>query len=368
MKRTYVWTLPTRLFHWLFAALIVASWVSTSEDRWLDIHAALGSAVGALLFFRIVWGGMGPKYSRFGDFDFRITALKEYLRGLFDSSRRPLGHNPAASYVMAAILMTAALAVFSGMLAYGIQENRGVLAFLHTIGYQEMEVFEEIHEFFVNLLWVLIAAHVMGVMVDRLLHPQDKTLTSIIDGHKNIEGDNAVLSWPQKMVAIVGIGGTVALLVYSLSVPDNPLVASHNEKIDYTRESPVFANECGSCHTLYPPSLLPRESWGKLMANLSDHFGDDASLDPADHRTVSEYLYEHSSERSTQEMSVKMMKSLQNRDMIAMTQTPFWKETHKNIPPEAFKSGNVKSRANCNACHGDVEQGLIEDSAIKPIR
>jgi cytochrome b len=121
MKRVYVWTLPTRLFHWLFVVLIVASWISTSEDRWLDIHAALGSAVGALLLFRIVWGIMGPKYSRFGDFAFRFEALKEYLSGLFHSTRRSVGHNPAASYVMAAMLMTAALAVFSGMLAYGIQ-------------------------------------------------------------------------------------------------------------------------------------------------------------------------------------------------------------------------------------------------------
>ncbi len=368
MKRTYVWTLPTRLFHWLFVVLIVASWISTSEDRWLDIHAALGSAVGALLFFRIVWGLMGPKYSRFGDFDFRFEALKAYLGGLLDSSRRPLGHNPAASYVMAAMLATAVLSVLSGTVAYGVAENKGLLAFLHAAGYRDMEAFEEIHEFFVNLLWVLIAAHVMGVMADRLLHPQDRTLTSIIDGHKHIEGDNAVLSWLQKMVALFGIGGTVALLVYSLSIPDNPIVASNNKKIDYTRESPVFANECGSCHTLYPPTLLPGESWGKLMANLSDHFGDDASLDPADHRSVSEYLYAHSAERSTQEMSVKMMKSLQNRDIIAMTQTPFWKETHENIPAEAFESGNVKSRANCKACHSDVEQGLIEDSAIKPIR
>lgn len=367
MKRVYVWTLPTRLFHWLFVLLIAGAWISSEEDRWLDIHAAIGSAAGALLLFRIIWGLIGPKYSRFGDFEFRIDALKEYLLGLFHPKRRYIGHNPAASYVMVAMLATVALAVISGVLAYGIQENRGLLAFLHSAQYTDMEWFEEIHEFFVNLLWVLIAAHVMGVLTDRFLHPSDRTLNSIVDGHKNIEGESVSLSWWQSLLAMLGIGGSIALLVYSLSVPNNPVIATQNEKIDYARVNPVFVNECGSCHTLYPPALLPQASWKNMMADLENHFGDDASLDPADHATILAYLLEHSAESSTQEMSVKMMQSLKNRDIIAITQTPFWKHTHHHIPADVFKSERVKSKANCKACHSDVEQGLIEDSAIKAI-
>ena len=367
MKRVYVWTLPTRLFHWLFVVLIVAAWISTEEDRWLNTHAAIGSAVGALVVFRIVWGVIGPRYSRFGDFNLSMAALKEYLLSLLNPSRHYIGHNPAASYVMVAMLSTVVLAVFSGMLAYGIQENRGLLASLHTGFFQDMEIFEEIHEFFVNLLWVLIAAHVGGVLVDRLLHKEDRTLNSIIDGHKNMEGERAVLSWFQKVVALIGIGGTIALLVYALSTPNNPVVAGYNQKIDYAKNNPVFVNECGSCHTLYPPTLLPKESWAKLMGDLSNHFGDDASLDPADQQSILAYLLAHSAETSEQEMSVKMLQTLQKRDMIAITRTPFWKKRHKDIPADIFKCDQVKSRANCKACHSDVEQGTIEDSAIKAI-
>lgn len=367
MKRVYVWTLPTRLFHWLFVSLILGAWIASQEDRWLDIHAAMGYALGALLVFRVMWGVMGPKYSRFGDFEFAPKALKEFLTGMFCPTRRYIGHNPAASYVMVAMLITVALAVISGVLAYGIQENRGILAFLHTGLFREMDWFEEIHEFFVNLLWILIAAHVMGVLSDRVLHKADRTLPSIIDGHKNIEGESAVLSVSQKIVAVIGIGGSIALLVYTLSVPNNPVIAAHNEKIDYAQVNPVFVNECGSCHTLYPPTLLPQASWKNMMADLENHFGDDASLDPADHATILAYLLEHSAESSTQEMSVKMMQSLENRDIIAFTQTPFWKRTHHHIPADVFKSERVKSKANCKACHSDVEQGLIEDNAIKAI-
>ena len=45
---------------------------------------------------------------------------------------------------------------------------------------------------------------------------------------------------------------------------------------------PAYVQECGSCHVPYPPGLLPNESWQRLMANLPQHFGTDASLDAAD--------------------------------------------------------------------------------------
>lgn len=367
MKRVYVWTLPTRLFHWLFVTLIIGAWIASEEDRWLTLHVAIGYAAGVLVVFRLIWGIMGPKYSRFGDLTLRFDALKEYLMTLLNPSRRYVGHNPAASYVMIAMLLAVVLAVVSGMLAYGIQENRGVLAFLHSGYFQDMKVFEEIHEFFVNLLWVLIAAHVGGVIVDRILHKEERTLSSMIDGHKNSEGESAVLTLAQKVIAFIGIGGTIALLIYTLSTPDNLLIAAHNQKIAYEQENPLFVNECASCHTLYPPSLLPKESWSALMGDLSNHFGDDASLDPSDHQTILAYLLAHSAETSTQEMSIKMMQSLEKRDMIAITQTPFWKKRHKNIASDVFTSDKVKSRANCKACHSDVEQGIIEDNAIKAI-
>lgn len=367
MKRVYVWTLPTRIFHWLLVILIVGGWISTLEDRWLNNHAAIGIAVGGLLVFRIVWGMMGPKYSRFRDFNLRIDALKEYLMTLFHPLRRYAGHNPAAGYVMLAMLATVGLGVISGMMAYAIAENRGILAFLHAGYYRDMELFSEVHEFFVNLLWILIAAHVMGVASDRFLHTSDRTLTSIINGHKNIEGENAILSLYQKIVAAVGIGGSIALLIYTLSVPNNPFTVGYNKRVDYEKINPVFVNECGSCHTLYPPTLLPKESWMKLMGDLSNHFGDDASLDSTEYHTVLAYLLAHSAETSTQEMSVKIMQSLQNRDMIAITQMPFWKRTHRDIPAVVFKNENVKSRANCKACHSDVEQGRIEDGAIRAL-
>jgi len=103
------------------------------------------------------------------------------------------------------------------------------------------------------------------------------------------------------------------------------------------------------------------------MGNLENHFGDDASLESKDEKIILDFLVHYSAEKSTKEASYKILKSIGNKDIIAITQTSFWKNEHKKIPKELFLHENIKSKANCKACHSDVEKGLIEDDKIKNI-
>lgn len=103
------------------------------------------------------------------------------------------------------------------------------------------------------------------------------------------------------------------------------------------------------------------------MSDLENHFGDDASLDQEDTQNILNFLLENSAENSTKEYSVKVLNSIKNKDIIAITQTPFWKKEHRDIPKEIFEKKQVKSKANCKACHIDIEKGLIEDDKIKNI-
>ncbi|WP_267285197.1 cytochrome C [Halarcobacter ebronensis] len=103
------------------------------------------------------------------------------------------------------------------------------------------------------------------------------------------------------------------------------------------------------------------------MSDLKNHFGDDASLKEEDRENILYFLLENSAENSTKEISVKVLNSIENKDIIAITQTPFWKNEHKNIKKEVFEHPQIKSKANCKACHSDIEKGLIEDEKIKDI-
>ncbi|WP_298750085.1 cytochrome C [uncultured Arcobacter sp.] len=105
-----------------------------------------------------------------------------------------------------------------------------------------------------------------------------------------------------------------------------------------------------------------------MMSDLENHFGDDASISEEDNQNISAFLIKNSAETSTKEFSFKILNSIGNKDIIAITHTDFWKKEHEEIPKKVFGHADVKSKANCKACHSDVEKGLIEDDKIKNIR
>ncbi|AXH13618.1 diheme cytochrome c [Halarcobacter bivalviorum] len=103
------------------------------------------------------------------------------------------------------------------------------------------------------------------------------------------------------------------------------------------------------------------------MADLENHFGDDASVEEETHNIILKFLEKNSAETSTKEASFMILDSLKNKDIIAISETTYWKEKHKNIDDKIFSNSLVKSKANCKACHNDIEKGLIEDENIKDI-
>ena len=154
----------------------------------------------------------------------------------------------------------------------------------------------------------------------------------------------------------------VGFLVFNFYNPKNILVASKFTPIDYKVENQLFVKECASCHTLYPPNLLPKKSWELLMSDLENHFGDDASIPEDSNKEILAFLVKNSAENSTMQSSFKFLNSIKNQDIITMTKTTFWEKTHKEIPKEIFENSEVKSKANCKACHSDIEKGLPENS------
>ena len=56
-----------------------------------------------------------------------------------------------------------------------------------------------------------------------------------------------------------------------------------------------LTDECGACHMVFPPKMLPTLSWVKIMAGLSDHFGENAALDDTTARQIEAILVVKSS-------------------------------------------------------------------------
>lgn len=366
MEKSYIWSVPTRVFHWLFVLFILLAFLTGDEDRLLNYHVVVGYGILILLVFRAFWGLLGPKYSLFKDFPVTLQKAKDFLINIFENKQNYIGHNPLASYVLIAMLIVAFLTVITGIFAFGIQEGKGILGFLNTPFFKEMELFKEIHEFLSNLFIALIAAHISGILVDRLLHKKDETLNSIITGYKVTQENVSIkLNIYQKTFAAIMFLIFIGFLCFNLYKPNNILTTSIYTPIDYQTQNEAFVNECASCHTLYPPNLLPKKSWELIMSDLENHFGDDASLDEELNKNILAFLLKNSAETSTMENSWKFLNSIGDKDIITMSKTNYWEKTHEDIPKEIFDNEKIKSKANCKACHTDIEKGLIEDENIK---
>lgn len=111
--RIRVWDLPTRLFHWLLAICVVAL-VATAYAGAMQWHARAGYAVFALLLFRIVWGFIGGRWSRFASFLYAPRSVAAYLRGNAHPDHL-VGHNPLGAGSVFAMLVVLLAQVATGL-------------------------------------------------------------------------------------------------------------------------------------------------------------------------------------------------------------------------------------------------------------
>ena len=114
-----VWDLPTRVFHWLLVlaviGLVITGKVGGNALVW---HMRLGLLVLTLLAFRLVWGLVGGRWSRFASFVYAPGTVLRYLRG----QARPdehldVGHNPLGAGSVFALLAVLMSQVGTGLLA-----------------------------------------------------------------------------------------------------------------------------------------------------------------------------------------------------------------------------------------------------------
>jgi cytochrome b len=366
MTKSYIWPLFNRVSHILLILFFTASYVLADFDELLSYHVAFGLALGVVFLFRVLWGYIGPKHSKFKDFNFNLVDLKEYLLSPFSKTKEYLGHNPASSYAIVAMIVLAMLSILSGLLYYGIEENHGIFSFLNSQFFKKMELFEELHELFANMLLGVILIHIAGSLIDRFIKKGD-AIESMIDGYKKTSQEMSIrTNIFQKLLGVIFILASLYTLYYLVFTKDNIFIASANIKQDYALLHQDFSKECGSCHITYPPFLLPKSSWTLMMSDLENHFGDDASIDKETNLSILSFLEKNSAENSTQKAAFKILKSLkENKSTIAITKTPYWEKKHRKIEKDIFASAKVKSKANCKACHTDIENGLIEKSLIK---
>lgn len=113
--RTRVWDLPTRVFHWTLAAAVIGQ-LATGFGGVMEWHFRVGYAVLSLLLFRVIWGFIGGRWSRFAAFAYSPASLLNYLRGRAHPDHL-IGHTPLGALSVFALLAILALQVATGLVA-----------------------------------------------------------------------------------------------------------------------------------------------------------------------------------------------------------------------------------------------------------
>ncbi len=129
---------------------------------------------------------------------------------------------------------------------------------------------------------------------------------------------------------------------------------------------PTYKAECGSCHMVYPPGLLPERSWVKMMGGLKDHFGENATLDKETSSKIQKFLTENAADRSSLRRSKKISKSISSSESpLRFTETSYFKRQHHEIGMKIWSRKAIGSPANCTACHSRAEQGIFSEDEVR---
>lgn len=97
----------------------------------------------------------------------------------------------------------------------------------------------------------------------------------------------------------------------------------------------ITATECAECHMAYGADALPQGSWRRIMGDLSNHFGEDATLDTATAKHIEDYL---------------VANAPSGDGPLRITETRWFVGEHRGeVSPS--KLTRAKSWSNCEACH-----------------
>ncbi len=357
-----VWDLGVRAFHWLLVASVATAGITGffGARNALDVHLIAGAVLAALLLFRLVWGWLGGGYARFASFAFSPRTVIDYAKALrAGHGKRHLGHNPLGAMMVFALIGVLTLIVVTGVITLGGQDKQGPLAAFVSFAAGSLQ--RQVHKALALLLVAMVVAHLAGVVFESRAEAENLT-AAMITGRKRGEpgrGPALAPAQPRRAAALVlGLGLATAAGVAGLAGIPAPGVPHAALDADYKEQ-------CSACHMVYHPSLLPAASWQAILDHLGQHFGEDASLDPALVAKLRTYLTANSAEHWDTLPAVMLRRTIDATDPVRITATGFWRRMHGRLADRVFASHEVGHRSTCTACHSDAETGLFAPQNIE---
>ena len=216
-RPTLVWDPFVRLFHWTLVALIGFLWWSGEEGGMdlMDWHMLAGEAVLALVLFRLLWGFLGTRTARFGDF---LRGPRAVLRETAALARgRPAehaGHGALGGWMVAVLLAAVAVVAASGLFASDDLFTSGPLT--HWVASDTEELLTGVHhDGFEVLLW-LVGLHLAAVLAVYPLAARVNLVRPMVTGYKRLAAAGVAVPpavWARGLGLLAASAGLVAAVI-----------------------------------------------------------------------------------------------------------------------------------------------------------
>lgn len=199
--RTRRWDPLVKITHWGIAAVVLWNTLIVGEGSVAHIYA--GYVLAGLLALRLLWGVIGTRAARFSAFPPSPSRALAHIRAIRAGEHEThVSHNPLGALMAYAIWACVSVIVASGIAMAGappaIEPGTSAAQLMyseageHESGEGEEgeegsdgagEVFEEVHEVAVNLLYVLILLHIGGVAFETARSGR-RTILAMLPGGK----------------------------------------------------------------------------------------------------------------------------------------------------------------------------------------
>lgn len=220
LHKVRVWDLPTRVFHWALVACVIGLAITgTVGGNAMVWHFRFGYTVLALLLFRIVWGLVGGRWSRFGAFIYAPQSVINYLKGQ-GKPEHGVGHSPIGAGSVFAMLGFLVAQVGTGLLSDDEIAFAGPLT--RFVSNATVSLTTNYHK---NIgKWVLLALVVLHIAaIVYYLSRKHKLVSAMLHGDKEL----VVQAPPSRddtvsrvaAVLILAVCGGVAYWVSTLAAP-----------------------------------------------------------------------------------------------------------------------------------------------------
>lgn len=214
-KKTLIWDLPLRFFHWALVTLVVTAWVSVEIMDDLDLHFLTGYGILALMLFRITWGIWGTYHARFKHFVCSPKKVKAYLKG--DTSFYRGGHNPLGALSVILLLSVVTAQAISGL--FSDDEYYYFGPFNSYVSSSVASLMSEFHHLNFDIILVAVALHLFAIAFYEVVK-KERLIKPMFIGYKRDFNDTYTSITSNQLgraILVMGLAITAVFFIANLA-------------------------------------------------------------------------------------------------------------------------------------------------------